>query len=124
MYGRFSIRAAWYSVKSFLNSGEPAGVLPSSSSAFEARGEHGQPNHARSHRVEMFECPQGSASATLFDVVWKMCQPAGFLLGGSFTGRRDVSVPQSITWRSTLTPSFRSIAAEIGRASWRERVHV
>ena len=65
----------------------------------------------------MFECPHGSASATLFDVVLKMCHPAGFLLGGSFTGRREVSVSQSITWRSTFTPSFRSIAAVVSDAA-------
>ena len=65
----------------------------------------------------MFEWPHGSASATLLDVVWKMCQPAGFLLGGSFTGRREVSVPQSMTWRSTFTPSFRSMAAVVSDAA-------
>ena len=55
MYGRFSISAVWYSVRSFLNSAEPGAVFPRSSSAFEARGEHGQPNQARSQSVEMFE---------------------------------------------------------------------
>src|SRR5262245_42831271 len=117
MYGRFSIRAEWYSLSSFLKSAEPGVAFPRSSSAFEARGEHGQPNQARSQSVEMLEWPQGSTSATPLDVVWKMCQPAGFLLGGSLVGRREVRVPQSMTWRSTFTPSFRSWAAVVSESA-------
>src|SRR5206468_5645859 len=82
-----------------------------------ARSEHGHPNQASAHRVEMFECPHGSPRATPFDVVWKMCQPAGFFDGGSLIGRREVRVPQSMTWRSTVTPIFRSIAAVVSDAA-------
>jgi len=34
--------------------------------------------------------------------VWKMCQPPSD--GGFMLARRDVIVPQSIAWTSTLTP--------------------
>ena len=100
-----------------MKSADAGAVFPRSSRAFEARGEQGQPNQARSQSVEMFEWPHGSTSATPLDVVWKMCQPAGFLLGGSLVGRREVRVPQSMTWRSTFTPIFRSWAAVVSDAA-------
>src|SRR5574341_1297281 len=112
-----SIKAEWYSVRPFLKASVPWVRWASSSSDLVARGEHAQPNQALSQAVEMLAWPHGSLSAAYPEVVWKMCHPAGFLDGGSLTGRRETRVPQSIACRSTFTPSLRSRAAVVREAA-------